>query len=80
MIFILYFSSLSRCKHDPTAHWTFVGELRRHIGAEGSQEETGVQVVQVVPGQRLPGTLHSGRGGRLWRGKTTPHSSFERFF
>jgi len=39
-----------------------------------------VQVVQVVPGQRLPGTLHSGRGGRLWRGKTTPHSSFERFF
>jgi len=39
-----------------------------------------VQVVQVVPGQRLSGTLHSRRGSRLWRGKTIPHSPLERFF
>lgn len=40
-----------------------------------------MQVVQVVPRQRLPRTLHPGRGGRLRRGKTISYSLlFEVFF
>lgn len=46
------------------------GRLRRRVGQEGSAPQVGLQVLQVVPGQRLPGTVHTRGGGRFRGGES----------
>lgn len=57
------------------------GRLRRRVGQEGSAPQVGLQVLQVVPGQRLPGTVHTRGGGRFRGGESGAcHHSTQRCY
>lgn len=45
------------------------GRLRWHFVASGTEEEAQVQIVQMVSGEYLPGTVHTRRRRGVWRGK-----------
>ena len=46
----------------------YIGRVRRHFRPEDAARAVGLQVFQMVLGQRLPRAFHSGRRRRIRRG------------